>query len=145
MNLFKVKVDPTTLEADQTKDGYLAAFGSIVYYERGEALKKAIMFKGKKEPVINPITQGIRSVTMTQIPRSAISAGVLKAIQGAESFRDTDSELAETIYTGDIFSQILQTNDGIKGSPLEITDEAVLEELNLLDQLATEYVQIVAE
>lgn len=145
MLLFRVKVDPTTLKADQTKDGYLAAFGSIVYYTRKEALKKAIMFGGKIEPVDSPLVASIRTVTMTQIPRSRVSAGVLKALRGKESFIDDDSGLCETIYTGDIFGQIIEANDGIEGSPLAITDEAVLEELNMLNQITTEYVQIVAE
>ena len=35
MLLFRVKVDPSTLKTDQTKNGYLAAFGSIVYYTHG--------------------------------------------------------------------------------------------------------------
>ena len=145
MNLYRVKVDLSTLDADKTKNGYLAAFGSIVYYTRGQAIKKARMFGGKIEPFVNPLVTGIRTVTMTQIPRSAISAGVLKALRGNEAFIDADEELNETIYTGDIFSEIIQANDAIEGSPLAITDEAVLEELNMLNQITTEYLQIVAE
>jgi hypothetical protein len=145
MNLYRVKVDLSTLDADKTKNGYLAAFGSITYYTRGQALKKARMFGGKIEPVVNPLLAGIRTVTMTQIPRSAISAGVLKALRGNEAFIDTDDELNETIYTGDIFSRIIQANVAIEGSPLAISDEAVLEELNMLNQITTEYLQIIAE
>lgn len=145
MELFRVKVDPSTLKAEQTKNGYLTAFGSIVYYTRKEALKKARMFGGKIDPVVSPLVAGIRTLTFTQIPRSSVSAGVLKALRGSEAFIDTDSELDEAIYTGDIFSQIIQANDGMDGSPLAITDEAVLEELNMLNQITTEYVQIVAE
>ena len=142
MLLFRVKVDPTTLKADQTNNGYLAAFGSIVYYTRKEALKKAIMFGGKIESVVSPLVAGTRTVTMTQIPRSKVSAGILKALRGKESFIDDDSGLCETIYTGDIFGQIIEANEG---SPLAITDEAVLEELNMLNQITAEYVQLVAE
>jgi hypothetical protein len=145
MKLYRVKVDPSTLDADQTKNGYLAAFGCILYYTRREAFKKALMFGGKIEPFVSPLVAGIRTVTMTQIPRSAISAGVLKALRGNEAFIDADEELNETIYTGDIFSQIIQANNAIEDSPIAITDEAVLEELNILNQITTEYLQIVAE
>jgi hypothetical protein len=136
--LFKVKVDPTTIDTDKTKNGYLAMFGSIVYYPIGEANTKARMFGGIVEPVTSPILRKVSDITMTQISRTGLSDGVLKALQGREIF--TDNQLNEHIYGGDIFSDILSEND--IDSPVGITDEAVLEELNLLSQIVGDYVQI---
>lgn len=45
MQLYKVKIDHTELDAD--KDGFLMSFGETAQYTRGEAIKKAKMFNGR--------------------------------------------------------------------------------------------------
>ena len=82
---------------------------------------------------------------MTQIPENALVHGVVKALKGAEAFVDTDEDLSERIYTGDIFVSILCTNAEIPdNSPLKITDKKALKQLEELAELIdTEYVQII--
>ena len=50
--LFRVKLNKNNnAQADQQKDGYLALFGKIQKYTRGQAIKKAKLFGGKIEEV----------------------------------------------------------------------------------------------
>ncbi len=83
-------------------------------------------------------------VSMIQIPENALVHGVVKALKGAEAFTDTDEELDERIYTGDIFESVLCTNCEIpEDSPLKITDKKTLDQLEELAELVdSEYVQI---
>jgi hypothetical protein len=87
----------------------------------------------------------LHKVSMTQIPENALVHGVVKALNGAECFKDTDEELGERIYTGDIFESVLSTNEEIpENSPLKITDKKTLNQLEELAELIdTEYVQII--
>lgn len=51
---YRVKLNnPEDTPSHQQIDGYLAAWGSIMKYTRGQALKKAKVFNGKIEPVDN--------------------------------------------------------------------------------------------
>jgi len=52
MEKYKVKLN-APIKTDQEKDGYLAVFGKIQEYSRGEAIKKSKMFNGKIEKVIS--------------------------------------------------------------------------------------------
>jgi|GEM_PF-3623724 hypothetical protein len=47
--LYRVRIDPAQVRKDCQKDGYLADYGKIIEYTRGEAIKKARMFGGKIE------------------------------------------------------------------------------------------------
>lgn len=50
--LFKVKLLPEhTAKQGQHIDGYLASFGTVAEYTRGQAIKKAQMFGGKIEEI----------------------------------------------------------------------------------------------
>lgn len=96
------------------------------------------MAKSKLKSVIN-------KVNMLQIPENALVHGVVKSLEGRESFRDTDSDLNERIYTGDIFVAILGENDQIHDEehPMKLDKKTVAQ----LEELATlcnkhEYVQI---
>ena len=82
-------------------------------------------------------------VSMTQIPESYLTKGTLKALDGREAFCDTDTELDEKIYIGDVFEAILCENSEMGDSPIAIKDEATLLQLEeLAKEVATEYVQI---
>ena len=139
--LFKVKVDPTTLDADQSKNGYLVAFGQIAYYSSlVEAKRKARIFNGKVEPVVTPLTECLTQLTMSQVSKNTISQDVLELLVDRNAFFDSQPT-NDVIYQGDVFSDILiEINEG----NLSVTDENVLEELNLLMQLiTTDYLMIV--
>ena len=81
---------------------------------------------------------------MVQIPEDALIHGVVKELEERESFRDTDPELNERIYTGDVFEAILGENDQFeKGHPMRVDKktEGQLEELAKLCG-KYEYVQV---
>lgn len=93
------------------------------------------------------INTGIKNVmnkvSMVQIPENSLLHGVVKVLDGRESFRDTDNELDEKIYTGDIFEAILGEQAQMVDCLLKIKDEKVLAQLEELAKLVkTEYVQI---
>ena len=82
-------------------------------------------------------------VSMTQIPESYLTKETLKALNGREAFSDTDQDLDEKIYTGDIFEAIFCEEMENGGSPFRIRDEATLTQLEeLAREVTTEYVQI---
>jgi len=85
-------------------------------------------------------------VKMTQIPESYLTKETLKALNGREAFSDTDTDLDEKIYTGDIFEAIFceeMENGGNPLSLLRIRDEATLNQLEeLAREVVTEYIQI---
>jgi hypothetical protein len=82
-------------------------------------------------------------VSMTQIPESYLTKETLKALNGREAFSDTDQDLDEKIYTGDVFEAIFCEEMENGGSPFRIRDEATLLQLEeLAREVTTEYVQI---
>jgi hypothetical protein len=82
-------------------------------------------------------------VKMTQIPESYLTKETLKALNGREAFSDTDTDLDEKIYTGDIFEAIFCEEMENGGNPLRIRDEATLNQLEeLAREVVTEYIQI---
>jgi hypothetical protein len=94
--------------------------------------------------VKDTLRNAISTVTMIQIDATHLSAGVLKELEGRESFRDVDTSLNERIYTGDIFQAVLGEMDeetkliGIhKMHPIDV------EQLEALCDLSIhEYIQI---
>ncbi len=90
------------------------------------------------------IKKVMQKVSMIQIPENALVYGVEKALEGRECFRDTDDELDEKIYTGDIFETILGENAQMSdNSVLKIKDKKILGQLEELAKLVdSEYVQI---
>ena len=82
-------------------------------------------------------------VSMTQIPESYLTKETLKALNGREAFSDTDQDLDEKIYSGDVFEAIFCEEMENGGSPFRIRDEATLLQLEeLAREVTTEYVQI---
>lgn len=87
--------------------------------------------------VLNPMK-------MVQIPENALIHGVVKALEGRESFKDADLDLNERMYTGDVFEAILGENAQMpKGHFMRLSKktEEQLEELALLCG-KYEYVQV---
>jgi hypothetical protein len=85
----------------------------------------------------------LHKVSMTQIPENALLDRVVKELEGRECFKDTDEDLGERIYNGDVFSQILGEFGEIEGTPM-YPQKKVMEQLNELNELIdTDYIQIV--
>jgi hypothetical protein len=139
---YKVKLlDGHNARPDQVSNtGYLGNEESESIYTRGEALKKARMFKGKIELV--GLSKALTKVSMTQIPQDALADWVVRQLQGREMFEDTDTELAEKIYSGDVFEAILCEYAELEDSPL-YPQEKYMKQLDELAQMVdTEYVQL---
>lgn len=148
MKMYRVKLSKgNTAKANQKKKGYLANFGTIAEYTRGEAIKKARMFGGKIE-IAPAKPKGIESVfnrvSMIQIPENALLDDVVRVLRKREAFTDTDNELNERIFTGDVFEAILGENSHpCNVSMFKIKDKKVLAQLTELARLVdSEYVQI---
>jgi hypothetical protein len=79
------------------------------------------------------------TLKMLQIPRVNLNKKVLELLEGKEQFVDTDEDLQEKIYSGDIFNEILSENE----NKLE---EEVEEELSFLSNKCEHinYVQVIA-
>ena len=50
---------------------------------------------------------GFEILSIVDIPKEKLSKGILKALEGRETFVDTDDSLSEKIYNGDVFEAIL--------------------------------------
>ena len=123
-----------------TETGYLGTDKSEAIYTRGEAIKKARMFNGKIEAV--PLSSVFRTVSITQIPENALLDRIVKELRGREMFTDTDSNLDEKIYSGDVFEAILGEFGEMEDTPL-YPQEKVMKQLDELSQMIdTEYVQL---
>ena len=139
---YKVKLkDGHSARPDQiTTTGYLGIEKSEAIYTRGEALKKARMFGGKIEAV--PLSSVFSTVSITQIPENALLDRIVKELRGREMFTDTDSNLDEKIYSGDVFEAILGEFGEMEDTPL-YPQEKVMKQLDELSQMIdTEYVQL---
>ena len=139
---YKVKLlDGHSARPDQVSDtGYLGNEDSESIYSRGEALKKARMFKGKIEVVA--LSKVLSTVTMTHIPQNALTDWVVRQLQGREMFTDTDSDLNEKIYSGDVFEAILCEYAVLEGSSLYPQAKHMKQLDELAQMIDTEYVQI---
>lgn len=125
--LYKVKVTKETPKGTEKINGYLAAWGEIQQYERGEAIKKAHMFNGITEPVKPTIIYA--EFKMAQIPENCLLHGIVKQLEGRETFVDVDNELNEKMYNGDVFDAILMDVGAF--SPLNEKEIEQLKELSL--------------
>jgi len=88
------------------------------------------------------IKKVLYKVSMTQIPENTLLHRVVKELEGRECFQDTNEDLGERIYFGDVFSQILGEFCEMEGTSMYPQKKVIeqLEELaNIID---TEYVQI---
>ncbi len=137
---YKVKLlDGHNARPDQVSNtGYLGNEDSESIYTRGEALKKARMFKGKIELVA--LSKVLSTVTMTKIPQNALTDWVFRQLQGREMFEDT--ETGEKIYNGDVFETILGEYGELESSPLYPQAKHMKQLDELAQMIDTEYVQV---
>lgn len=80
---------------------------------------------------------------MIQIPERALLDGVIKQLQGRETFIDTDQDLGERIYSGDVFEAIANELSKMKNSPLYPNKKVVAQINELAKLIDSEYVQII--
>lgn len=78
---------------------------------------------------------GFSVIQVVEIPVSYLRKGVLKELSGRGIYIDTDEELNEEIYSGDIFEQIAGEQAEIpENSPLKMSTE----DLKQVEELAEE-------
>jgi hypothetical protein len=93
-----------------------------------------------------PKPSGLKSVmtrmTIMTIPENALLDGVVKQLDGRESFKDTDRTLNEKVYQGDVFEAIASELDQMKDT-IGYPSQKVIDQLEELAKLVdTDYVLI---
>jgi hypothetical protein len=82
---------------------------------------------------------GFNVIRMVEIPETFLRKGVLKELSGRESFVDTDEDLGEQIFSGDVFEAIACEQDEMpENSPLKLK-QADLAQIELLSIELGEY------
>jgi hypothetical protein len=78
---------------------------------------------------------GFSVIQMVEIPETFLRKGVLKELSGREIYTDTDDELNEQIFAGNVFETIACDQAEIpENSPLKLSAE----DLKQVDELAEE-------
>ena len=83
-------------------------------------------------------------VSVTDIPKSSLLPGVLKELRGREMMSDTDFDLDEKLYSGDVFEVIAGELAEMEGSPILPPQEVIDEIDNLAEVIETELIRIIA-
>jgi hypothetical protein len=81
-------------------------------------------------------------ISVTEIPKSSLSKGALKLLEGRESFVDADEDIGEAVFSGDVFETIACELAEMEGSPILPTQEVIDEIDNLAEVIETELVRI---
>lgn len=132
MQLYKVRLlDPQASQPNEHINGYLGSFGELGVYGYREALRKAMMFKGRVEPHGKKYTTSV--VEMLQLAKVELSETVQKELNERESFNHDDKDIGNPIYYGDIFD-VIKTELTVG----KYTDE-IIEELTILNSLCSKY------
>jgi hypothetical protein len=91
---------------------------------------------------MSDIKSVLTKVTITQIPENALLDRVVRELKGREMFVDTDEDLGERIYSGDVFEAILGEFGELEGTPMYPQKKVMEQLLELAEIIDTEYVQI---
>jgi len=83
-------------------------------------------------------------ISVTDIPRVSLLKGTLKQLDGREMMIDTDEDIQEKIYSGDVFEAIAGELSEMEGSPLLPTQDVIDQIENLAEVIETELVRIIA-
>lgn len=136
MQLYKVKLNEShSAESNQVINGYLASFpNELGIYSRGEALKKAKMFGGKIEKHGKNYT--ITEDSIINLSKEELSPAVMKELEDREVYVDSDDDINEPIYYGDIFATILGE---ITETVRTANTPEVIDELLVLDNICARY------
>lgn len=81
-------------------------------------------------------------LSITEIPVECLLQGTLNLLSGRELFTDTDDELGEAIYSGDVFEAIAGELAEMEGSPILPPKEVINEIDNLAEVIETELIRI---
>jgi hypothetical protein len=80
---------------------------------------------------------GFSVIQMVEIPIRNLRVGVIKAMQGRQMYVDTDNDINEQIFAGNVFSTMLEEDEGLSQNSL-LTD---LDDLIQVQKLADEMTQ----
>lgn len=83
-------------------------------------------------------------VSVTDIPKSSLLPGVLKELRGREMMTDTEFDLDEKLYSGDVFEAISGELAEMEESPLYPSQDVVDQIDNLAEIIETELVRIIS-
>jgi hypothetical protein len=79
---------------------------------------------------------GFTVIQMVEIPENNLSKAILKELSGREMFVDTDENLGEQIFSGDIFEQIASEQFEMSiSSPLRLSSADLVSISKLADEL----------
>ena len=136
MQLYKVKLNENhSAESNQVINGYLASFpNELGIYSRGEALKKAKMFGGKIEKHGKNYT--ITKDSIINLSKEELSPAVMKELEDREVYVDSNDDINEPIYYGDVFAAILTE---ITETVRTANTPEVIDELLVLDNICARY------
>jgi hypothetical protein len=84
-------------------------------------------------------------VSVTDIPRQCLLPGVLKELRGREMMTDTEIELDEKLYSGDVFEAMASELAEMDKDYILYPSQDVVDQINnLAEILETELVRIIA-
>ena len=82
-------------------------------------------------------------LTIASIPENALLDGVVKLLEGRESFRDTDDSLDEKMYAGHVFEDIATEQAQYEDGHMFKASQKVLDQLDALAEFVShDYVLI---
>lgn len=137
MQLYKVKLNEGhSAKPDQNIDGYLAESGMMCLYTRGEAIKKAKAFNGKIEKHGKNYT--VNETSIVDLSKQELSPAVLRELEDREVYVDSDDDINEPIYYGDVFATILG-EETEKEKLLQNHAASLIDELIILDNICAKY------
>jgi hypothetical protein len=93
-------------------------------------------------PKPKSIKNVLHKVSMTQIPENALLDRVVRELRGREMFVDTDEDLGERIYSGDVFEAILGEFGELEDTPMYPEKKVMEQLLELAELIESDYVQI---
>ena len=83
---------------------------------------------------------GFTVIQVVEVPEIYLRKNVLKELSGRGIYVDTDEDLNEEIFSGDIFEAIASEYDELpENSPLRVLDELDLKQVNDLAEELGEY------
>jgi hypothetical protein len=81
-------------------------------------------------------------ISITEIPKDVLLEGVIKLLEGREMYVDTDCDLEEKIYSGDVFEALACEIAEMEDSPLLPPLEVIEQIDNLASVIKTELIRI---
>lgn len=91
---------------------------------------------------MSKLSRVITKLSIIQIPENAILDRIVRELRGREMFVDTDEDLGERIYSGDVFETILNEFGEMEDTPMYPPKKVMEQLVELRDLIDTEYVQI---